>query len=209
MKLKKLEELTIRDDFIFGKVFEDTELAKELISRILPELHLKDLKCVIRQRDLKDSYGTRGIRLDIYSENEEYLFGVEMHNNRWTFSPKRARYYKATTNMYLLEQGQDVDELKDLYIIIICTYDPFGHDKMIYRYENVCHETGEELKDGEHIVYVNCTAAENRETEIGRFCRYVMSGEVQDRFTENSRKAPGFRHGDIRRFHSCASAHLN
>ena len=60
MKLKKLEELTIRDDFIFGKVFEDTELAKELISRILPELHLKDLKCVIRQRDLKDSYGTRG-----------------------------------------------------------------------------------------------------------------------------------------------------
>ncbi|MBR2595992.1 MAG: hypothetical protein IKE06_06670, partial [Solobacterium sp.] len=39
--------------------------------------------------------------------------------------------------------GQDVDELKDLYIIIICTYDPFGHDKMIYRYENVCHETGE------------------------------------------------------------------
>ena len=27
-------------------------------------------------------------------------------------------------------------------------------------------------------------------------------------FTENSRKAPGFIHGDIRRYHSCASAHL-
>ena len=40
---KRLEELTIQDDFIFGKVFENTELAKELINRILPELHIREL----------------------------------------------------------------------------------------------------------------------------------------------------------------------
>ena len=49
---KRLEDLTIQDDFIFGKVFEDTELAKQLIDVILPELHIKELNAVIRQHSL-------------------------------------------------------------------------------------------------------------------------------------------------------------
>ena len=99
---KRLEELTIQDDFVFGKVFENTELAKELINRILPELHIKELNAVIRQRDVKDSYGIHGIRMDIFAENDEYLFGVEMHNDRNSFPARRTRFYQSSADMYLL-----------------------------------------------------------------------------------------------------------
>ena len=37
---KTIKELTTQDDFMFGKVFEDIELAKELIDPAFPELHM-------------------------------------------------------------------------------------------------------------------------------------------------------------------------
>ena len=182
---KRLEDLTIQDDFIFGKVFGDTELAKQLIDVILPELHIKELNAVIRQRDLKNDHPAHGIRFDILAENDEYLFGVEMHNNRRTFSPRRTRFYRSSADMYLLEQGEDYDELKNQYIIIICTYDPFGHGRMIYRYENICRQTQEALNDGTCCIYINCQGQEEEPVpEIEAYCAYTMNGCVQNAFTE-------------------------
>lgn len=180
----KTDILTIRNDFLFGKVFEDQELAKELLDRVLPELHIKELKYTVRQRDTKEGITVRGIRFDLYTENNEYAFGVEMHNDRSTFTPQRTRFYISSADMNLLEKGQAYSELKDLYVIIFCTYDPFDDGTMIYRYEYMHRKTGRLLNDGTHILYINCTSEKKEDNpEIAPFCEYTLTGKATDEFT--------------------------
>ena len=187
--MKTLEELTLRDDFMFGKVFEDTDLARELIDRILPELKIKELNPVIKQMALDDVYDAHGIRFDIYTENDEYLFGVEIHNDSTTFSAKRMRYYQAAADFHQLEKGITYDSMKNVYIIVICTYDPFEDGRMVYRYERVCRDTQKPLNDGSWCVYINCTSMEEGFPDLRPFCRYTMTGEAQDDFTERVNRA--------------------
>lgn len=40
----KWEELGISNDFLFGKVMQDTELCKELLQRILPDLDIERIE---------------------------------------------------------------------------------------------------------------------------------------------------------------------
>ena len=41
-----------------------------------------------------------------------------------------------------LLRGQSYAELKESYVIFICTQDPFGKDLPVYTFRNVCSEDG-------------------------------------------------------------------
>lgn len=56
MKLKSFEELTIQDDFMFGKVMQDMKNLKPLLERILPEIDFTGLKCIVPQKSMETSY---------------------------------------------------------------------------------------------------------------------------------------------------------
>ena len=62
--------------------------------------------------------------------------------------PKRTRYYQAMIDMAETEKGQDYQDLKESYIIFICTFDPFKQGKPMYTFRNLCIENKElELED--------------------------------------------------------------
>ena len=42
-----------------------------------------------------------------------------------------------------LKSGEDFGKLKQVYVIFICNYDPFGYDRVLYTIKNRCLEEPE------------------------------------------------------------------
>ena len=65
-----------------------------------------------------------------------------------------------------LKSGEDVDKLRDTYVIFITENDVMGEGRDLYSYQRRDDETGKMLCDGTHVVYVN--GATRSATEIGK-----------------------------------------
>ena len=63
--------------------------------------------------------------------------------------PKRLRFYHAIIDSRSLKSGEDFGKLKQVYVIFICNYDPFGYDRVLYTIKKRCLEEPEmEYDDG-------------------------------------------------------------
>ena len=62
------EELSISNDFLFGKVMQNPELCKELIQRILPELKIDHIEYPELQKSIKQDLDAKSVRLDVFSK---------------------------------------------------------------------------------------------------------------------------------------------
>lgn len=60
-----------------------------------------------------------------------------------------------------LERGQKFKELPECYVIFITRNDVFGFGDMLYRIERYIEGRNERFNDGQHIIYVNCSAAKD------------------------------------------------
>ncbi len=176
-------KLTISSNFIFTRVMRDPRLLKKLLERVMPEKNISDLNVVIEEKTFDEFYDAHGIRLDVYSENEESVFDVEMQVLEKDLPAKRARYYEAIMDAAFLNKGEDYRKLKEQYVIFFCLYDPFGDNMMVYRFRNQCLSNGRLLEDGTEKIYINCTAKEAGEYESLRpFAEYVMGKMNEDPF---------------------------
>ena len=54
--------------------------------------------------------------------------------------PKRVRFYRAAIDSKSLQSGVDYGRLKNVIIIMILSYDPFGYNRMVYTVKNHCVE---------------------------------------------------------------------
>ena len=50
------------------------------------------------------------------------------------------RYYQSIVDISILNPGDLYNELRKSFVIFICNYDPFGRDRYIYTFENICRE---------------------------------------------------------------------
>ena len=67
--------------------------------------------------------------------------------------PKRSRFYHAIIDSRSLKSGEDFGKLKQVYVIFICNYDPFGYDRVLYTIKNRCLEEPEmEYDDGSETI---------------------------------------------------------
>ena len=67
---KQWENLTISNDYIFGKVMQNEELCTELIKRILPDIEIGHIEFPERQKSIAEGVDARSVRLDIYTRAE-------------------------------------------------------------------------------------------------------------------------------------------
>ena len=129
---RKLEELNLLDDFLFGT----------MISQM--NYYGKDT----------DQHGAR---LDVYLEEDGYalpednevgyIFDFEPDNtnsksNRESL-PRRVRFYRSTIDVKSLQSGKDYSQLKNVMIIMLMPYDPFGYNRIAYTVKNRCLEEPE------------------------------------------------------------------
>lgn len=151
---KKFEELEFTDDFMFGKVLTTRpDLCKKLLELILG-VEIKEIRPPEGQKSMEASYGSKGIRLDVYVNDEKgTVFDLEMQSILKADIPKRARYYQGMIDLSMIEKGELYSELKKSYVIFICTGDLFGKRLPVYTFENVCLED-KSLRLGDEAIKV-------------------------------------------------------
>ena len=154
MARKKLEELTIVDDFMFGAVMRDPKRCKTLLEFILG-VKIRKIEYLELQKELDIEYDAKGIRLDVYVEDENNtVYDLEIQTTRKKNLPKRTRYYQGIIDLNIIHRGEDYDKLKKSFIIFICTYDPFGKSRYIYTFDQTAREDRSVLLDDEAVKIV-------------------------------------------------------
>lgn len=157
---KKLKELTIKDNFLFGAVMADEANCRGLLELVL-EIRIEQVK-VSREKSIVYHPEYKGVRLDVYAEDEKHThYNVEMQVVGSPDLGKRTRYYHSQIDMELMASGGNYAELPNTYVIFICDFDPFGKGKYRYTFQNFCAEDKEIcLQDCSASVFLN-TRGEN------------------------------------------------
>lgn len=172
---KSLQELTFKDNFMFGAVMLNPEICKGVLERSLGiEIERVDIS---KERSIVYNPEYKGIRLDAYAKDENNTrYDVEMQVLRKSAIQKRARYYHGQIDMEILLSGLPYEELPDTYVIFICDFDPFDKKKYRYTCKTICEEVPElQMDDGAHTVFLS-TKGENKEEvpkELVDFLEFV------------------------------------
>ena len=156
MRKRKLEELNLLDDFLFGSVVSYPGIGEQfarILLRIIFHREFGKLTVVSQKNYYGIDTDKHGARLDVYLEEEELpqgalenatIYDVEpeqKNSERVVVSlPKRVRFYHARIDAGSLKSGMDYHTLKNVIIIMITPYDPFGLDRMVYTIQNGCVE---------------------------------------------------------------------
>lgn len=185
--IKKFNELTFSDDFMFGKVLTtNKELCKELLELILGE-KINRIEFVEEQRTLKQTYPSKGIRLDVYVKDDKNVaYDVEMQTTYSSDLPKRIRFYQGMIDLDLIESGDEYSNLKRSYIIFICLSDPFKKGLPVYVFTKTCKQDRSiELNDEATTVVINVSGSrKGLSPNMAAFLDFVQNQKVSDDFTQ-------------------------
>lgn len=177
---KKLEELTILDDFMFGAVMSEPKRCKPLLEYILG-VKIKKIEYPELQKVIDKHYDSKAVRLDVYvADDKGTIYNIELQATRQKYLPKRIRYYGGLIDLNIIDKGKDYESLNKSYVIFICTYDPFGEGRYIYTFENCCLENTD-IRLGDEAVKV----VVNTERTVGE-----ISEELKDTLQFIAGKAP-------------------
>ncbi len=166
---KTLEEMNLLDDFLFGSVVFYPEIGERFVRSLLKTIFGREFKHLTVTAQ-KVFYGAdtklHGARLDVYIEPEKEapegkaaVYDIEPDRNDNSFDkkelPRRVRFYHGKIVARSLSSGADYNSLKDVIIIMIMPYDPFGLDRMVYTMKNKCVEVPEmEYEDGASTLFL-------------------------------------------------------
>lgn len=166
---KKLAKMNLLDDFLFGSVVAYPEFGERFVKILLKTIFGREFKylSVTAQKVL---YGTdsnlHGARLDVYIEPEEKdsegkatVYDMEPDQKDSATDkkalPRRVRFYHGKIVARSLNSGVDYDGLKNVVVIMILPYDPFGLKRMVYTVKNKCIEEPEmEYEDGASTLFL-------------------------------------------------------
>ncbi len=149
------ENLTLSNDFMFSKVMRDKEICRETLE-ILLHKKIGEITYIDNQKTIDINYDAKSVRLDVYVEDENRIYNIEMQVVNKKDLAKRSRYYQGMIDLNAIEKGEIYRDLKESIVIFICKFDPFGEGLSKYTFENICNENKElYLKDGTSKVFFN------------------------------------------------------
>lgn len=185
MPIKPFKDLSLVDDFMFSEVMRQPENIKPFLETLL-EKKIQRVVAIDKQKDLKDTYDTHGIRLDVYLEDEHNTkYDVEVQARLHRKLEKRIRYYASGIDRRSLEMNADYEELSDNFVIFICVEDYFKAGLAVYERESHIKGAPEiPYKDGSHAYILNADfTKENTNPAVLDFLRYIRAsyrGEQYD-----------------------------
>ena len=154
---KPYKDLTFTDDYMFCRILSnDLELSRQLLEVILDK-EIGRVELADSQHTITITSDVKSVRFDVYLNDEAgTVFDLEMQALRKPEIPKRSRYYQSISDIGRLGAGTSYGSLPDMYVIFICTFDPFCKGLPRYEFRNLCIEApGIELEDGTRKVFIN------------------------------------------------------
>ena len=187
---KRLKDLTLKDNFMFGAVMAEEANCRALLERIT-EIPIEKVE-ISREKTIVYHPEYKGVRLDIYAKDENNThYNVEMQVAQKAALGRRARFYRSQMDMELLLAGEEYARLPDSYVIFICDYDPFGGGYYRYSFESRCLEdASQNLKEGCRYIFLNTLGKKAGlvSESLIRFLHYIHAdleaskGDFQDPF---------------------------
>ncbi len=158
---KTVENMSLMDDDLMSHVFDRNIPAAQLVIRTILNQEV-DVITVSGQEDMKNPLvGGRNIRLDIFAKDVNgRSFDCEVQRDQRKAQPRRARFHSAMLDSRMLQSAEEFTEIKDSYVIFITETDYFKEGKPLYFIERK-RENGKPFEDGNVIIYVNGTYAED------------------------------------------------
>ena len=183
--MKKFEDLTFSDHYMFEKVLQNAEICKELLERLL-HIQIARLEYPEVEKTISPYYETKGVRLDVYIKDSNKIFDIELQNETDCSLGLRTRYYQSMLDTDNLLKGQHYSELPDSYIIFICKNDPFQLELPIYTFQNRCTEDTNLFLNDNAIKKVFNAQAYNKENNVAikSFLQYINNNKSVDDFTQ-------------------------
>ena len=181
---KPIEELTFADDFMFGRVMQNPEICKGLLERLL-EIKIDKIEYPTLQKTISPHYESKGVRLDVYVQDSNRVFDIEIQNYIDENLPKRTRYYQSMMDIDLLLKGKNYTQLKESFVIFICKEDFFGEDMPCYFFSNTCKDKPDlQLGDMAYKVIFNASAFNNeKDLEKKSILEYIIDKKSTSEFT--------------------------
>ena len=178
---KRLQDLTIKDNFMFCAVMSEEENCTRFLEMVLgfPISRID----VSYERNMVYHPEYKGIRLDVYAKDQNNKrYNVEMQVKRDVALVMRSRYYHSQMDMELLAAGTSYEELPDTFVIFLCDYDPFGRGLYCYTCGMQCKEDASvECDDGCQTIYLSTKGknAEKLPESLVRFLKFVAADMEQ------------------------------
>ena len=118
---KSLNDVDIRDDFMFSYIMRDPELCLGLLRQLLPDCPIERIEYVeleAEKQQLEKALGTRletqkalfgaagkrSVRLDAYLDDGKTIYNIEMQTAEQIALPQRSRLYQAHIDVNQLER---------------------------------------------------------------------------------------------------------
>ena len=184
---KRWEDLDITDDFIFTRVMRNKKLCRTLLEMIL-KVKVGRIKFLTSHHAIQIDPNAKGIIMDVYLKDEERVINVEMQTANHGDLAQRARYYQAAADIDTTPKGSEYSDLKQNYVIFICTFDPFHCGKAMYHFANYCinHDFPIPLEDGTSKLFLNTAAKalDSLDGDLRLFYDYVRERTTQTTFTK-------------------------
>ena len=141
-----------------------------------------EIEFLTSQHEIEINPESKSITLDVYLRDEKKIINVELQNGHRLELPRRSRFYQAAADIDNTQPGGLYSQMKDNYVIFICTFDPFLQGKAFYKFENICLDCSPPLplKDGTYKLFLN-TAAEDLtllDPELKLFYDYIRKGRA-------------------------------
>jgi len=182
---------------MFAYVMRQSDICIALLRSIFPSHGIKSIRYVYDddsgekneeavepeiQKAMSEVFEKKSVRLDIYLDDGNVAYNVEMQTVNLQYLVKRARIYQAQIDLSLLRKGESYDKLKPAYVIFICTFDPFGKGQSQYTFKNLCvEENGLALGDETCKIFLN---TEGTKGNIGNDLKELL------KYMDNPRNFP-------------------
>lgn len=187
--MKRLEEMNLMDDFLACSLTSHKTYGEEASRYILECILQRETGrlTVVPQRGWPGEEPEKhGVRLDIYLDEEEGgIFDVEPDNNSGAGEvqalPKRGRFYHSKIDAGNLTAGKDYSVLRNVIVVFITTYDPFGYGRMIYTVRNSCAEIPDlSYEDGAKTIFLYTGGTQGNPPEDLKLLLRYMEHSTQD-----------------------------
>ena len=187
---KPFERLTITDNYMFQAVMKNERFIKPLLEMILGK-KIRKIVVLEAEKLQETGYNTRGIRMDVYIEdNENTVYDVEMQGTNKRFFGRRFRYYQGAIDVDIVKRREGFDKLKKSFIIFICDYDPFGKGWYVYPFERNCPwDSSIKIKDDTHWYVLNVKGYQDAKghevkNEIKELLSYMNGNDPESDYTK-------------------------
>lgn len=187
---EKWEQATLANNFIFYKVMRNHPKECQEVIELLLGIKIKSMT-MHQEEQIDLDHDSKAIRLDVYVQDEDRSFDIEIQVINTKELPERSRYYSALMALDSLRMGDPYSLLKESHVIFICMEDIFDQGLPVYTFEDVCLEDKSvklEDNDYRHFFIAPLCAKMIEDEEKRRFFEFLISNSADSKLTSRLRK---------------------